>query len=529
MALLQLYFSGHSTPELHRTVFEHPLSARRVESVRGKSEGAYSRSGSFQWSPAVRALCVLLIKAKEAAVSQREQAPILQTNARGAISALDYALGRSAQWIIDFFGSDSAGRPIARRVLTRTNPERKRPGPLAITLNEKFLRPHQIEIIWDEKPVSSAESLAELDRLLVEAGEWELGRTSFGASRSERPLCSIHELRPSFVREARLMLRATNIFSTRALREALRGLEETQALHSVQKEIRTELEDLDLSLIGAERLGLAVRADELGRLFSSDAPIRFGVTPSQIGTLALLRFLRDVRKLPIEIDCSFTHTSDLARGIANGGGKQFPECCVMTTASFSLLPSKLRREYRPLMVMPAATHTIVGQTATNPNDALRETAEYHFLHDFPTTPAFWFDALAKTGAVSLDRSRIIHADPDETLAALRANDRSIRAILWFPYNVIAACVAGTKTLLQAPAPGVGLGFVQNMLFVHQSFANSKLRKQLLDILIRDAWLSLLQSEELCTQVVHAQLEDPGYRQSLWRYSGLYRLEGDLAA
>src|SRR5690348_17113655 len=130
MTLLHLEFSSGPQPQLLKSSFEHPLIQQQIVSVRGKSEGAYSKRHSFQWTPAVRALCVLLVRTKVFSIENSNAGvPALQTNARGSISALDYAIGRHAAWIADMFGVDQHGHLIAQRIFKRSNPERKRPGP----------------------------------------------------------------------------------------------------------------------------------------------------------------------------------------------------------------------------------------------------------------------------------------------------------------------------------------------------------------------------------------------------------------
>lgn len=533
MAQFQLHFvSSAAGPELVRTEFEHAICGQIMRSTRGKSEGAFSRTGTFQWTPAVRALCILVLRTKAAKIhTSSAQRPVLQSMSRGAVSALDYAISRRAAWINDMFGTDSQGSLLARRLFKRSNPERKRPGPLAISLNERFLPLSCVEILRDGKLVDQVEELQAMASRLIGPGEWDIAVVSNSRAPGESSLThapSLQELRPSYQRELSSMLRCTNIFSPRALRKALQELQATPALHDVHSHLCAALEELDLKLAGSERLGLALKPNDLEILFPGGRPITFGVTPSQVGTLALLRFLRDVRKLPIEIDYSFAHTSDLAKGVDSGGDKNFPECCVMTTASYAMLNRAGRAEYRPLMVMPAATHSIMGASEGGAA-ALTAPAEYHFLSDIPTTPSFWFETLQRSGVISASRSRSVHADPDETLSALRSKDSNVRAILWFPYNIIASSMTEALALLESPVPGAGLSFIQNMLFVHQSFAKNQRKKLLLNMLIRDSWMRLLEDAQQCATIVNQQLEEEEYRRKLWRYSGLYRFEQQYAA
>lgn len=460
----------------------------------------------------------LVLKSKERSAASLPS-PALQASEKGAVSALDYAISRGANWVIDMFGMDSRGTPLARRLFSRSNPERKRPGPVVISINERFMRLGDIEIFSNGVLITGKDELNLLCHSLAEQSSWPL-QLSLGAARchESEAVDFLKALRPGFLHELKLMLRATDIFSRRALRRALSALSEVDALEPIRKRFLSDFESLDLSLTSSARFGLNVGKSEMHILFPGGRPLRFGVTPSQIGTLALLRYLRDVRRLPIEIDYSFAHTSDLARGIAENSGS-FPECCVMTTASFALLHETHQSEFVPVMVMPAATHTVVGRSGV---ELRSDAGEYFLLSDFPTTPLFWFDALRKARVVGAARGH--HAEPDEAFDALRSGDGDARAILWFPYNLMALRLANVTALLHAPSEGSGLGYVQNILFVHRSFESHKLKKRLLDMLLRDAWLNLLESEQLRGDMVDSQIVESEYRRSLWRYSGLFRQE-----
>lgn len=63
MSELILWFSRRQDQiELERTVYVNNTGAEIV-CIRGKSSGAYKNAGVFQWTPGVRALTVVFIKA----------------------------------------------------------------------------------------------------------------------------------------------------------------------------------------------------------------------------------------------------------------------------------------------------------------------------------------------------------------------------------------------------------------------------------------------------------------------------------
>lgn len=52
-------------------------------------------------------------------------------------ASLDYALSKEPNWLCDIFGMTRSGEMRARRLLYRTNTERKLPGPVRISLNSR--------------------------------------------------------------------------------------------------------------------------------------------------------------------------------------------------------------------------------------------------------------------------------------------------------------------------------------------------------------------------------------------------------
>lgn len=185
LRLFQFHFAGSESVELIETRFRSmPLDVPRV-TVRGKTSGASRHAGSFQWTAAVRALCVLFVKAAIAKAESGEEPHL--TGAHGSPAAsLDYAISKQPTWIVDMFGSDSLGRCAIQRLLDRTNPERKRPGPVTIGFKPTILMDSRIEVLLDDNPISSTAALRDLlDRL--SASDTHLGCI---ASTELRPLAA---------------------------------------------------------------------------------------------------------------------------------------------------------------------------------------------------------------------------------------------------------------------------------------------------------------------------------------------------
>ncbi|MFM1848369.1 MAG: hypothetical protein RL417_1843 [Pseudomonadota bacterium] len=156
-----LEFHG-DLPELTRTLFRRD-NGEVITSVRGKTAGALSGAGSFQWTSAVRALSALMVRG---ALAAREKADpnhaALSGAAQSLASTLDYALSKQPLWTVEMCGVDQCSQAYLRRLFLRTNPERKYPGPVIINLNTRALPGDNIQVWWDGQRVVESERLHEL-------------------------------------------------------------------------------------------------------------------------------------------------------------------------------------------------------------------------------------------------------------------------------------------------------------------------------------------------------------------------------
>ncbi len=150
--IFELTFAGTTNAELIETRFYPGSGELPLEAVRGKTPGAYRSAGTFQLSSAVRALCILFVKAALARKSPVPTTPPLLLGFQGSLAAsLDYALTKQPHWLKIMFGHDGAGRCLAQRFFHRTNPNRKRPGPVVLGMNEHVISPEDIRIFWNQE------------------------------------------------------------------------------------------------------------------------------------------------------------------------------------------------------------------------------------------------------------------------------------------------------------------------------------------------------------------------------------------
>jgi hypothetical protein len=131
MRNLALYFESG---ELTEVIFQDGQNTPARASVRGKTGGAFRTAGSFQWTSAVKAFALLVVKT--CAISEDT---LLRGDGSSLAASLDYAISKQPLWLTEMFGSDQNGICLVRRMILRTNPERKRPGPVTLGINHMYL------------------------------------------------------------------------------------------------------------------------------------------------------------------------------------------------------------------------------------------------------------------------------------------------------------------------------------------------------------------------------------------------------
>ena len=167
---LRLEFYG-ATPQLSLVSLRQASGGERV-SVRGKTPGAWIGKGTFQWTAAVRALALLLVKWSYARALKGDGVEwVVIAGEKGSLAAsLDYALYKNPLWVFEMFGADHKGAPFLRRFIVRTNPGRKRAGPVIVGINPRLVAGGEIEIFWDDGSVLSLERLRHLLTALEKPG-----------------------------------------------------------------------------------------------------------------------------------------------------------------------------------------------------------------------------------------------------------------------------------------------------------------------------------------------------------------------
>ncbi len=155
MRSLKLYFE---MDQLTEVMFRENAGDEERRTIRGKTGGAFRYAGSFQWTSAVKALSLLLTRA-----ALYPQNSAIQGHVGSLAASLDYAISKQPAWITEMFGCDQQGISFARRLILRTNPERKRPGPVVLAVNHVYLPQVAIEVFVNGTKCSESD----LERLIA--------------------------------------------------------------------------------------------------------------------------------------------------------------------------------------------------------------------------------------------------------------------------------------------------------------------------------------------------------------------------
>ena len=151
MRSLKMYFE---CGQLTEVLFQENANTEPRRTIRGKTGGAFRYAGSFQWTSAVKALSLLITK-----TAMNPQGSTIQGLGGSLAASLDYALSKQPVWLAEMFGCDQQGISFARRMVLRTNPERKRPGPVVLGVNHVYMPTASVEVYVDGQLCSGAQLL----------------------------------------------------------------------------------------------------------------------------------------------------------------------------------------------------------------------------------------------------------------------------------------------------------------------------------------------------------------------------------
>lgn len=557
---LELYFEncgsdeGESTPRisLHKAVFTHPLLATPAISVRGNTGEIHGTCGSFHWSQGVRALCLLLLSASRAGASG-EQAS-LSGYAGSVASSLDYALGKQPNWLLDMFGVDQRGTALARRLIRRSNPERRRPGPVTLTLNSHFLSSEKIVAYLGTQqlqgPAELTAALQAIDpeydataalekqeqstaQVLVDhtakhdgTASNEDGLEPMARQITDQPPAPFDQphvrtlLKDVFRREFSTSLRNTSIFRKSGLRAVHDSVRELDFMQPLFNKLDRIVSQVDEALTPSERMGIVSDPQSIANRVAEGAPLSVYVPCLHTSSVGIFHYLKKYRQLPLDIKSGHQHSTQVALRLLNRDYQAPPALAVMNVATaLHVLTNQKKKTYVPLMLLPGLTQRLVGPKGSKPNTSRGRGAlrKFHFMNEIPTLASVYFDDLLKSRSVEKKRATIEETEPCDVADILSSDETDQRAILPCPLYDLHRLFNGS-VLLDSPSPIDLKNF--SILLVSQELYHDTQRCRMLDILIRDAWLSLLGKQDQLEVILEHMMEDIDFLSTLRRTSGL---------
>jgi len=226
-------FSGDTMPEAYALEFSFPYLGIQSRLTRGKDYFRGSATGSFQWTSAVRAFLVHVVRLAAA----RSHSPGLSEAITGkgllddreSALTLEYAIDRTPEWLLALFGSDKSGRPLAKRLFRRNSSSRKRGEPVTVELNDAWWSDIVVELFWNGKPVDELD----IHQVIAESLSRRTSGVALGATREDAQSdvdvdTLFDRMLPSYEQIAREGLAAGEIFSEKRLRDLAASLTESR-------------------------------------------------------------------------------------------------------------------------------------------------------------------------------------------------------------------------------------------------------------------------------------------------------------
>ncbi len=544
---LVLEFFGR---ELFRCSFTHSLVGGTRVAVRGRTPGAYSgECGTFQWTPAVKAACILFLRS--AAGARREprntHSPMIVGGRMSPAASLAHALRKPPVWVHDLFGTASGGEPLARRIFRWTAPAAHRSELFSVSLHQRSLSGADVSVFQDGFPDHDAAALDSLADWLTADFEYSSdgeARPVFSSpERIDAPLRAVFEEQPGlfrnevervsfgrrFAHEAASLLSHTDIFTRSGLHAVLRRIQGDPSFVSVSDDPSALLAALMDLPCPAVRYGITspsaqrALADELRR------PLRVACALGSPAPLAIFEHLRVSAHLPIDVDTNYAYAIQILHHLVRGGSDAPPDLCAIGLAPAATLMNLAGAvPYRPLMLLPAMSHRVLATRHRSAHRAFEpaaaklarpplESGRYLMLRDDPSTSTFYFDWLRRTKRISNHQIAIEHAEPDDVTAALATDDPDVRAILFYPYYDLSRLVCGAR-LVDQPE---GSEHVKDcILFAHENIFRSPSLRTGIETLVRHGWLALRQQPELISRAVDRLLDTSHIVRFLERSCGL---------
>jgi hypothetical protein len=508
MNTLRLSFQSVEAPELTMVEYVSAMGEKRI-SLRGKSGNASSDYCSFQWTSAVKALTCLCLRASVLGVEKAS----INGEANSLASALDYALSKPPQWLIEMFGLDSRGEPFSKRLFKRINPERKRAGPVSINLNPNLFKDSGVEVFYaggklQDKNELKALYYSVLDSIKVKDDE-------LGSQAEELDLEDSSFYQKIYEEEIRRSLLSAKVFSPNWTSSFVKKLTTDPLFLKVNNPHPDLLNVLTAKDCSSARLGIG-DPSHLINICSSMPRIKVYTSLCGTGFIALNEYLKNVLNIPIDLHFYYPYgveVVDQVRPLANEADYVICLSGLGPTAEFFSNPSK---GYTPFMFGPTMSHRMVRRKGS---DSAVKNGDYLFVSDNPTSAMFCFDALIREGKIDRNNIKIHHSEPEDSILSLNSNP-DVKALLWFPHYEILSHLGGVEIIDQESEP-----YPQStIIFANKTLIKNRYIFENIKLLYRHAWLQMIEDRSYMSQIGKIILSNKSFIRFINRCAGAHYLE-----
>ena len=534
MFKLTLWFSVGSSPSLVESSFFHPSLPDPQLCIRGKLPNTRPAHGTFQWSPGVRALSLLLLR--HAARAPEAPPFILSGGAGSSAATLDYTLSKQPAWLLDMFGVDRSGRPLILKHVKRVNSERKRPGPVEISFVSRLRPGHELQVFYGSERLVTPEQLINLASKIESSVlcSQQIGSVSVpqvspkqtegsnGRGAELDPVARWNSNLPKvYEHEVLSSLLATDIFTRGRQQKRLRDIISDPVFSRYIGKDLVLTDEVESLLSSEERLGFHDKV-EFQKLLAKH-PLRIALPNAATAPLSMFSLLRDTYGPDISTYSRYFVSSSIAAKLSEQSATDpINGCIVSLPAASMLIRARKLDDYAPFMIMPSTSHRMIlpkGQAGKNRRNTRANSA--NFAGDFIltadpiTTSSMLFDDLKRRGHINAKDARVTNTPPEEISASVR--DLQVGALAWFPYYSFSV-IANNCDVVESSSPFQNSEMV---LFLQKSLVRNKKFARLLNVAIRDAWLELIHNSQTRRETVASILADEDYIRHLNRGLGLH--------
>jgi hypothetical protein len=546
MASLSLFFYSGAAAQLESVEYSSGTGAKH-RATRGTSLG--QGQGSFPWTAGVKALSLLAVGTKIQSLRAPHEGDFSLEGGRGSLAAaLDSALSKNPLWLLDMFGVDAQGGSTARRIFKRVNPERKRPGPVKISLSRNALPAASITIVIDGEPTQSVEDLELLESSLLQTHEPHT-KTSTNVCASFTPIPVASE--GSAARFPKLQARLEYL---RSLGPLPKPFSSDQWLPSVLDkltlDISTALRSMDIFTLAGQahfiklinqntlykkltkkpfnpyhtvqnqpdflRLGVAPDPVGLAQDLGGDSPIHVFHPTGPYAAPLIFDYLRYVKEYNFATHGQYYCGTHLVADLLEARVSPVPDALIlgMDAAGF-LLSSQSGSDYLPFMILPLSPHIILAPRSHN--EHVQSSGDYILQKDPYDCCKAYFRSATDVSFVNKRKIATHNVTPDSAFQLLREGKEKLRLPTGLEYFRLIEpfhdCHVTKEPFLMTEGSEV-------VLVVHRRLLTRD-RAIHLELAIRDAWLSLSEDPGIIRALLEQQLLDHSFLKSVKRFSGLY--------